>query len=585
MEKKPFNIQSLLHHPVSMVIVAMLLIWLSSFLSVRIDLTAEKRFSLTPASKTILQNLDTTIQVDVLLDGSLSADYKKLRNAVVDILNEFRSVSGGLVEVNIGIDLPNKQDSAVALIYDSLASIGVVFERTSVTVAAQTPLADQYILPSAVVRYGNRPPVVVDLRSSRKVYKQYNVLSEMPEEDVEATRAAAEALLEYKFISAIDQLTRKDVPTIAYVVGNGQPLDDRVEDLGQTLSASYRLAIMDLKQAQPNPDQVQLLLVVKPTEPFSETDLWKLDQYVMRGGKIIWCIDPLYAEYDSLRKSTGSYVAFDRNLQLDDLLFRYGARINKNLAQDLNCAKIPIVIGYNPDGSPQMQRVPWAYYPFLFGNDEHPTSRNLERVLSIFPSSIDTVKAPGIQKTILLTTDTSSRVVSQPALIDVNSVKTEEDFRTFRSSRVPVAVLLEGKFRSLYANRMTPELESDLRAVTGANFLQEGVAPAQQLVVADADLVTNAVTQTQGPLAMGTLPMEQYRFANREFIENMVTYMLSEQPILEARNKEVVLRLLDKQKLSEQKSFWQLFNIIVPILLMSLIGFIMISWRKKQFAA
>lgn len=585
MEKKPFNIQVLLQHPVTMVTVAVLLIWLSSFLSARVDLTAEKRFSLTPASKTILQNLDTTIQVDVLLDGSLSADYKKLRNAVVDILNEFRSVSGGLVQLNIGLSLPNEQDSAVAVVYDSLASLGVVFERKSVTVAAQTPLVDQYILPSAVVRYGNRPPVVVDLRSSRKVYKQFNVLSEMPEEDVEATRAAAEALLEYKFISAINQLTRKDLPTIAYVVGNGQPLDDRVEDLGQTLSASYRLAIMDLKQAQPSPEQVQLLLVVKPTEPFSETDLWKLDQYVMRGGKIIWCIDPLYAEYDSLRKSSGSYVAFDRNLQLDDLLFRYGARINKNLAQDLNCAKIPIVVGYNPDGSPQMQRVPWAYYPFLFGNDEHPTSRNLERVLSIFPSSIDTVKAPGIQKTILLETDTTSRVVSQPALIDVNSVKTEEDFRTFNNNRVPVAVLLEGKFRSLYANRMTPDLEANLRAVTGAPFLQEGVASSQQLVVADADLVTNAVSQSQGPLAMGTLPMEQYRFANREFIENMVTYMLSEKPILEARNKEVVLRLLDKQKLSEQKSFWQLFNIAVPILIMSLIGFVMISWRKKQFAA
>lgn len=585
MEKKPFKLQGLLQHPVTMVTVAMLLIWLSSFVSVRVDLTAEKRFSLTPASKTILQNLDTTIQVDVLLDGSLSTDYKKLRNAVEDILNEFRSVSGGLVQVNIGLNLPNEQDSAVAVVYDSLASLGVVFERKSVTIAAQTPLVEQYILPSAIVKYGNRPPVVVDLRSSRKVYKQYNVLSEMPEEDVEATRAAAEALLEYKFISAIDQLTREELPTIAYVVGNGQPLDDRVEDLGQTLSASYRLAIMDLKQAQPNPEQAQLLLVVKPTEPFSETDLWKLDQYVMRGGKIIWCIDPLYAEYDSLRKSTGSYVAFDRNLQLDDLLFRYGARINKNLVQDLNCAKIPIVIGYNPDGSPQMQRVPWAYYPFLLGNDEHPSSRNLERVLSIFPSSIDTVKAPGILKTILLATDTTSRVVSQPALIDVNSVKTEEDFRTFNKSRVPVAVLLEGKFRSLYANRMTPELIESLRSVTGADFLSEGVMPSQQLVIADADLVTNAVTQSQGPLAMGTLPMEQYRFANREFIENMVTYMLSKQPILEARNKEVVLRLLDKQKLSEQKSFWQFFNIVVPILIMTIIGFAMISWRKKQFAS
>ncbi|MFN3666155.1 MAG: Gldg family protein, partial [Sediminibacterium sp.] len=287
-----------------------------------------------------------------------------------------------------GEDLSN--DTARAILYDSLASLGVIFERSEITSSDKSTA--QLIIPSALVRYGNRRPIAIDLRSSRKIFRQYNVMNDVePLEDKEATRNAAEALLEYKFANAIDKLTRKNIPTIAYLVGNGEPTDLKVNDLGESLRNEYRLAVFDLKQGYPDPTLIDAMIIVKPTQTFTEEDKLKLDQYVMNGGKLIWFIDKLHAELDSLMRSQAEYTAFDRGLDIDDLLFKYGVRINGDLLQDLNCSKIPIVIGRNPDGSPNMQRVPWPYYPFLASQTNNPISKNIDRVLPIFPSSIDTV--------------------------------------------------------------------------------------------------------------------------------------------------------------------------------------------------
>jgi gliding-associated putative ABC transporter substrate-binding component GldG len=436
-------------------------------------------------------------------------------------------------------------------------------------------------MPAALVYYKNKKPYAVDLRSSRKVFRNYNVLTEVPQEDKEATRNAAEALLEFKFADAIDKLTRSYVPAVAYLVGNGEPVDLKVNDLGESLRNDYRLGVFDLKQGYPRPEDMDALIIVKPTKPFTEEDKLKLDQYVMHGGKIIWCIDKLYAEMDSLMRNQAGFVAFDRNLNIDDLLFKYGVRINGDLLQDLNCSKTPMVSGYNPDGSPQFERRPWPYFPFLSVNNSNPISKNLDRVLPIFPSSIDTVQAPGILKTILLASDTNSRVLSSPALVSLNSVRSEEDFRSFHKSHVPVAVLLEGKFHSLFANRLVPALKDSVQQALGHPFVERSTESTKQIVVADADIVTNTVSNTTGPMPMGMLPLENYRFANREFFLNCVDYLVSNSGIFESRNKDITLRLLDKQKVTEQRSLWQLVNIGIPILLVLLFGTIL-QWRRKN---
>lgn len=558
------------------------IIYLSSLWFYRVDLTAEKRYSLTSSTKTLLQDVDSVIRIQVFLTGDLPADYRKLSLATKDLLDEFRSLSGNRIQVSFEKPGGNiTDDTAKVLLYDSLARLGVVFESSEVVKSEKQ--TNQLIIPSALVSYRDgQKPIAVDLRSSRKVYKQYNVVSDnSPQEDVEATRNAAEALLEYKFASAIDKLTRKYVPTIAYAVGNGEPTDLKVNDLGENLRNEYRLAVFDLKKGYPDAAMINALLIVKPTLPFTDEDKLKLDQYVMNGGNIIWFIDKLHAELDSLMRSQAEYTAFDRGLELDDLLFKYGVRINPDLLQDLNCSKIPIVIGRNADGSPKMQRVPWPYYPFLSSHNDNPISKNLDRVLPIFPSSIDTVKSPGIQKTILLTTDTNSRRISSPAIVSINSVRNDEELQSFNKSYVPVAILLEGKFNSLFTNRIGKEQMDSVQRVTGRPFLGFGEKAAKQIVVSDADIVTNSVSNTAGPLPMGLLPLENYRFANREFLLNSIDYLVSSNNLFESRNKDFILRLLDKTKVDEQKTTWQFINIVLPILLVIIIG-LFFQWRRKK---
>lgn len=548
-----------------------------SLFSNRLDLTEDKRFTLSESTVELLQKIDSTITVEVFLTGELPTDYKKLSIATSDILASFNNYANNQIRVifrNPGEGLSN--DTAKAVLYDSLQKMGVVFEEAT---------SDQFIMPSALVYYQkNQLPIAVDLRSSRKIYKQFNVLAEEPQEDVEATRNAAEALLENKFATAIDKLIRKEVPTIAYVVGNGEPTDLTVNDLGESLRNDYRLGIFDLKQAYPDAAVIKTMIIVKPKQPFTEEDLLKLDQYVMNGGNIIWFIDKLHAELDSLKRTEGQYTAFDRGLGLDQLLFKYGVRINGDLLQDLNCSKIPLVIGKNPDGSIRMQRVPWPYYPLLSARTPNPISANLDRVLPIFPSSIDTVMAKGIQKTILLASDTNSRILPSPALVSLNSVQSQEDLYSFNKSFIPVAVLLEGKFSSLFSNRLPKTVMDSVAANTGRPYLSKATKAGKQIVVADGDIVTNEVSNTTGPLPMGLIQMENYRFANKAFFLNSIDYLSSDNSLFQSRNKTVVLRLLNKQKLQEQKTFWQLINVLLPVVLILVIGYLFQWWRKKRYS-
>lgn len=558
-------------------------VYLSSFFSYRVDLTAEKRYSVTNATKTLLKNVDSTITIRVFLTGDLPADYKKLSIATKDLLDEFKSISGNLIRVHFEKPGENiASDTAKVQFYDSLSRLGVVFEQSETVSSGKEKQTNQLIIPSALVSYREgQKPIAVDLRSSRKVYKQFNVMNGNAEEDVEATRNAAEALLEYKFSNAIDKLTRKYVPTVVYAVGNGEPVDLKVNDLGESLRNEYRLAVFDLKKAYPDPAMIDALMIVKPTLPFTDEDKLKLDQYIMNGGHVMWFVDKLHAELDSLMRSQAEYTAFDRGLELDDILFKYGVRINPDLVQDLNCSKIPIVIGKNADGSPKMQRIPFPYYPFLSAHNDNPVSKNLDRVLPIFPSGIDTVKAPGIRKTILLATDSTSRTISSPAIVSVNSVKGDEDLRSFNKSYIPIAVLLEGKFNSLFTNRIGKEVMDSIQRITDKPFLNRSVKEGKQIVVADADIVTNSVSATAGPLPMGLLPLENYRFANREFFLNSMDYLVSNNNLFESRNKDFVLRLLDKRKVEEQRTSWQLINILLPLVLVILAG-LFLQWKRKK---
>ncbi len=561
----------------------------ASQLPMQLDLTKDHRYSISTSSKDIIKQLDVPVTIHLYLGGEIPTYYKKIAQSATILLNQLQQINPKNIQWQLEVPSAMYKDSSLYQFYDSLSKLGVPIERIQDPGNASDKRVDQLLMPGAIIEVAGQKPIAIDLRSGKKYFKPYNVVKDVPSEDLEASANAAEALLEHKFVQAVYLLNRPSVPQISYLIGNGEPIDLSVNDLGLSIKNQYHLSIFDLKKGYPNAQKIKTLIIVKPTLPFTDVDKLKLDQYVMSGGNIIWAIDKLYAEYDSLQKTSGSYIAFDRGLGLDDLLFKYGVRINSNLVQDLNCAKLPIVVGKQPDGTPLMQRIPWPYYPFLNGNENSVISQNMDRVLSLFPSSIDTLANKEIQKTILLHTDTNTRFIATPNVVSLNSVRDESDMLTFNKHQIPVAVLLEGKFNSLYANRMSNSLLDSIQLNTGHPFIAKGAAVSKQIVISDADIITNKTTKNdQGalvPLPMGMLPFDEYQFANRSFYLNAIAYLNEPAGLLESRNKTIVLRLLDKDKLAVSRLKWQLLLVLGPLLLLLIISAIWTRYRKGQFAA
>jgi gliding-associated putative ABC transporter substrate-binding component GldG len=546
--------------------------YLVSFAKYRADLTKEKRYSLSEPTKTLLRNLDGTIVVEVYLTGDLSAGFKKLSIATEELLSEFKEYGKTNIQYRFVRPGAGLNDTMRYRVYDSLAQLGIKPFNNQVTSKAGEEVTERWIFPAAMVTYNDSLQLPLDLMTGKSGL------------DEESTLNHSEALLEFKFADAINKLTRKQVPVVAYAAGNGQPLNPTVRDLFDVMRTNYRFGVIDLNLGVLDADTIGALMIVKPSLPFTEIQKLKIDQFVMQGGNVIWFVDKLYAEIDSLLRAQADFVAFDKNLEIDDLLFKYGVRINNDLLQDLKSAKQPLVVG-QAGGQPQIQRLPFPYYPLVNSPSAHPITKNLDDVLTFFPSSIDTVKSPGIRKTILLSSDTNSRTISSPALVSLQSVKVEEDLRAFNKSYVPVAVLLEGKFTSLYVNRFSPAMADSLALSSSKPFAPTGVKESKQIVVSDADIVTNVVTQSQGPLPMGEQQYENYQFANRDFLLNAIDYLVSSGGILQTRSKDVTLRLLDKEKILTQKTMWQLINIGLPVLLVLLFGWLYQLKRKKDYAA
>jgi gliding-associated putative ABC transporter substrate-binding component GldG len=391
-----------------------------------------------------------------------------------------------------------------------------------------------------------------------------------------------EAQMEYRFASAIKDLTSTTTPRVAYLVGHGEPTGPNTYDLSQTLQSKYDFYLLNLQNQPHISDSIDAVMIIKPTQPFSEADKLKLDQYLMRGGNLLFLTDALNADMDSLMRSGTEFTAYARDLNLDDLLFRYGARINPNLVQDRQSDMLPQTVG-NIGGQPQIELLPWPYFPKLYGSGNHPISKNLDAVVMQFPNSVDTVKADGIKKEILLASSNTSRLVGTPVIVTVEILKQLENASAFKNAYIPIAVLLEGKFKSLYARRMAGMMDS-LQKEIGQPYLPEAQKPGKVLVTGDGDWVLNAVSR-EGMLPMGANPFTQYTFANRDFLLNTVDYMTDESGIMATRNRDFVMRLLDPKKLEQQSATWRWINIGLPLVILLLVAFISQTVRRKRFAS
>jgi len=547
--------------------------YISSFIHFRLDLTQEKRYTLSKPTKKILQGLNDQVSVTVLLNGEMPAGFKKLRQTTAEMLQEFREIAKANLQVKFV--KPGDSGDTSSLSMDSLMRLGL--KPTNVRVQAKEGEGEEqrYLFPGALIEYKDRIIPIDFFEGTKTASGDYmTALNSLN---------SAEALLEYKLISGIQRITTDSVPVVGYLLGNGETFTANVQDLVEnTLKVNYGFSFISIDSFPLIPPVFNALVVVKPTKPFNDRQKLKLDQYVMHGGKIIWLVDRLYAELDSLMRSQSDFVAYDRGLNLDDLLFKYGVRINPDLLQDKQSDELPMVVG-NVGNQPQMQLVPFPYFPLLTPNPNHPITSNLDQVLSIFPNSIDTVEASGIKKTILLYSSATARRLSTPAIVSLNSVKTEDDLKTFNQAHVPVALLLEGKFNSLYNNRISAATRDSLNNFYQQPFLSQSALENKMLVVSDADIVSNVVTPKEGPLYMGYNQFTKQKFANRDFILNSLEYMLNPSGIFETRSKDFTLRLLDYKKVEEEKLKWQLINIGAPIVLIILFGLIYQSRRKRKY--
>lgn len=557
----------------------------------RLDLTKEKRYTLSPSSVGLLNKLDDDLYVTIFLDGDLPIEYKQLQSATRDILNEYRLASDGKIKFDFEDILADKDIKEKEAILKDIFQKGLQIEQPDVR-PDEAP-TQKYILPSGIVFYkGKEYPI--------------NLLKRQFGKSLEVEINNSIELLEYEIGTAIRKgLSGKSIK-VAFSSGHGELSSTQTADIANSLSEFYSLNRINLNLRDSNcyknfaSDVVnnpqkpvfsilveglinQLksykgLIIAKPTLEFTEPEKYILDQYVMNGGKIIFLVENLLAEMDSVAKY-GQVMTVDHSHNLDDILFQYGVKVKPNLVQDIQCHGIPAI-------NQQTNRPgfwPWIFYPLFSAVDDNPVSRNLENVWGRYCSTIDTTSRKTLKKTVLLRSSPQSRVAANPVLISLDILKNRQDPSNFRNGNQISAVLVEGEFISPFRYRDGVKRSFDLP-------FSESIEQNSMIVISDGDLIRNQVSSDGRvyPLGYDKFASKQFstpvEFANKKFFLNCVDYLCDENNLIEVRSKEVILRLLDKSKLKNEKLFWQSFNMILPILIILIFGFVNSFYRKRRWA-
>lgn len=548
---------------------------IGSFVFTRFDLTSEKRYSLSPATKTLLKNIDDIVYFRIYLEGDFPAGFKRLRNATREMLDEFRAYNKNIqyefINPSQSEDEKERNDT-----YQLLTEKGL--QPTNLEVNTKGGLEQQMIFPGAIAGYKSNEIAVEFLATQIGV----------PPEEVLNNSVQA---LEFRLASAIRDLTVVNKPSVAFIRGHGELENKYIYDIGQALSRQYTVGVISLggqlssltKRDSVSADRTRIInkydaiVIAKPDSAFSEKDKFIIDQYIMRGGKVLWLIDAVFASMDSLQMSDNT-LGIAMNLNIDDMLFRYGVRINPNLVMDLNALSIPLRTG-QVGNQPKIDFFPWYYFPVITPLENHPIVKNLNAIKTEFVSSIDTIKVAGVRKTILLRTSPYSRAVNTPALITLATMEQKPDERAYAGPQQTVAVLLEGEFRSDFENRIPPEIQSS----KNIGFLARS-EPTRMIVVSDGDVIRNQLHYSQGyPLPLGYDQFTGQSFGNKDFILNALDYLVDESGLISIRSRELKLRLLDMTRVNNQKVFWQLFNILFPVLIVILFGLVRNYLKKRKY--
>jgi len=558
-----------------LIFIIILVNFLASGLFFRFDLTEEKRFSVSEPTKVLLEKQEDIIFVRVYLAGDLTPNLQRLQQATTELLDQFKNYGGDNIQYDIfdPFSIPDENNQADFII--DLEDNGVFSVQFFESATDETSV--KYLFPFVSLHYK-------DLQMSFPLVDRGTMpLPLTPDSDP----SVSISLLEYNFTKAIRELTEKEKPYVAFISGHGEL--DRLElnDIAASLNELYNVTQIDLEDDSTFeiPKEIKAIIVAKPLVGFSQKGKFIIDQYIMQGGNVLWFIDPVIAEYDSLYTGQGQFMAIERELNLTDQFIQYGARINSNIIQDKQSTHIKAPIA----NSENFVQRPWPYNPVLNNyNNKHPVSKNVDAVEGKFVSTIDTLAVPGITKTILLSTSTLSRYLNVPARINFNIVneKLAPTDEQYNKPNLAVAVLLEGEFKSAFSSLKPTanQLHNNGYGYQDKKFIEKG-KPSKQILISDGDLIKNYVNKEGKPDILGINYIEQYVYGNKNFAMNCVEYLCDKNGLIETRAKEIKLRPLDEQKSGENRIQWQLLNMIAPLILLYLFSGIYFFIRNRKYAS
>ncbi|WP_298421735.1 gliding motility-associated ABC transporter substrate-binding protein GldG [uncultured Kordia sp.] len=551
--KKELNIPTKI---ILLIVVLIIVNAIASSVFTRFDLTQDKRYTLSEASKSTLKDVASPIIIDVFLKGNFPADYKRLATETEQLLEEFSAYNSNIKFKFID---PIEEGAEEFLIN----RVGI--QPKYITEEATNKISRERVFPWAVATYGNK---------SVKVPLYKNNLASSDEEKI----ASSVQHLEYAFADAFTKLTLLEKQTIAILRGHGELEDVYISSFLQTLKEYYKIAPFDLTAFAENPEKslenlkrFDLAIVPKPTKAFTDDEKYILDQYTVNGGKSVWLVDNVQAEMDSLYNASGETLAFPRDLRMRDFFFDYGIRINSKLVNDMQCA--PIMMAVGEDNNTQFLPIQWRYNPLVNPTLKHPITNNTNLVKFEFANQIDTLKS-STKKTILLKSSELSKLEGVPKPISLSVIEKEPKAEEYEGKgNQNLAVLLEGTFTSMYKNRVKP-FQLD-------NSKNEGIS--KMLVIADGDVIKNQVTRGR-PQELGFDIATKRQYGNKEFLLNSVNYLLDNNGLINIRSKELKLAFLDTEKVLEEKSFWQTINIGFPLAILAFFGVVFAYIRKRNYA-
>jgi len=577
MSKKNKNIKrsSIQQFVVGIIIIISLNV-ISYYIFTRVDLTSENRYSLTEPTKRLLKEVDDIVFFKVYLEGDFPAGFKNLRQETKEMLDEFRAYNGNIEYQFIDPSTAGNSEE-VNDFYKQLVGKGL--KPTELYVNESSGSSNKVIFPGAIVSYGNKE-VPVEFLVSQKGMSPEKALNSSIQN------------LEYSIVNAIKKLISKHRSNVGFIIGHGELTEAETMDIAHTMSEFYNLErvnidgninslvkrdsiISDIKVSL----KYDAIVIAKPTKSFTEKDKFIIDQYLMYGGKIMWLVDPVIASMDSLQK-TPSTMAITNDLNLTDMLFNYGVKLNANLIKDINCGAIPIVTG-NVGGQPQQKFFPWYYFPIIMPQQNHPIVSNIDAIKTDFVSSLDIINVKDVKSTPLLSTSKYSHVKNVPVLISLEEMREKPDVQKYQDQEQLVGVLLEGNFKSVYENRVPPAIKDNpLIGFKGKSV------DSKMIVFSDGDIIRNQLHYSKGyPLPLGFDQFTGQTFANSELIMNAMSYLIDEKGIISAKSKDFEIRLLDPTKISGDKVIkWQMINVILPILLIILFGIVRNQYRKRKYS-